>query len=168
MKAISLPVIAVSLALAMPAFADDSHHPAQPGAAMQTTQALPDAKMMQQMQGNLATMQKQLEQYGKAKTAEERQKIMTEHMQTMQTNMGMMRGMQPGTGGCPMMQGGMDKMGHGTQGGMGMMNQGMGGDRDMMARRMDMMEKRMDMMQKMMQQGGMHMMQPGDTAKPAS
>jgi hypothetical protein len=67
---------------------------------------------------------------------------MDEHMQSMNENMGMARGMQSGMMGCPMMQGGM-----------GMMGQGMAGPDDMMSKRMEMMEKRMDMMQKMMQQG---------------
>ena len=49
-----------------------------------------------------------LNKIAKAKTDAERQKAMTEHMQTMQENMQMARGMQGGTMGCPMMgKGGM-------------------------------------------------------------
>lgn len=121
MKTLSLPVIATSLMLAMPAFADDSHHPAQPGAT-QASLTQPDGKTMQQMQNNLAMMQKQLERLGKANTAEERQKIMNEHMQMMQANMGMMHGMM-GQG----MQGGMGMMGQGMQGGNGIMGHAMPG-----------------------------------------
>ena len=61
----------------------------------------------------------------------ERQKLMQEHMQAMQANMEMMRGM-----GGPMMMGGQ-------KGGA------MGGDPK---QRQEMMEKRMDMMQMMMEQ----------------
>jgi hypothetical protein len=142
LKTITLSAIAASIALAMPALADDAHHPAQPGGAP-TTQAQPDGKAVQKMQGNLSVMQIQLERLGKAKTAEERQKLMDEHMKTMQENMGMARGMQSGMMGCPMMQGGMGMMG----GGMGMMGQGNVSPEDMMSKRMEMMEKRMDMMQ---------------------
>ncbi|MBX3646333.1 MAG: hypothetical protein KF766_01535 [Rhodocyclaceae bacterium] len=160
MKKLSITAIAASLVLAMPALAEE------PRAA-----SMPDARMMQQMQGNVETMQKQLDRLGKATTTDERQKIMTEYMQTMQENMGMARGMQSGMSGCPMMQGGMGMMGGqggmgmmGGQGGMGMMSQGSAGGGDMMAKRMEMMEKRMDMMQ-MMMQGGMKMHQ-GTPAKP--
>lgn len=164
MKAISLPVIAASLALAMPAFADEK----------------PDARMMQQMQGNLATMQKQLERFGKAKTTEERQKIWAEHMQTMQQNMFIARDMHYGMADCPMMQGGMGMMGGpgmmGGGGGWGMMGPGMmgpgyyggrSGGYDATDRRMEMMERRLDMMQQMMQ-GGMPMMQPGGPGRPSN
>lgn len=140
MKTITLSVIAASIALAMPALADDAHHPAQPGGAP-TTQAQPDGKAVQKMQGNLSVMQKQLERLGKAKTAEESQKLMDEHMKIMQENMGMARGMQSGMMDCSMM----------GKGGMGMMGQGKVSPDDMMSKRMEMMEKRMDMMQMMMQ-----------------
>lgn len=111
MKAITLPVIAVSLAMVMPVFADNSHHPAQSD-AMQGPTAQLDDKTMQQMQNNLATMQNQLARLGKAKTADERQKIMNDHMRTMQENMGVMHAM----------------MGQGAQGGMGMMGHTMQGN----------------------------------------
>lgn len=155
MKALTLPLIAASLALATPAFADESHHPAQPGAT-QAAPAQPDAKTMQKMQDNLTTMQKQLDRIGKAKTPAERQKLMAEYMQTLQANMGMMQGMLSGTGDCAMMPM--------MQGGMGMMGQGMMGAGDMMAKRMEAMEKRMEMMQMMMQM----LMQSGGPAKPAN
>ena len=161
MKTITLSAIAASIVLAMPAFADDAHHPAQTG-GVPTTQAQPDGKTVQKMQDNLGRMRTQLERLAKAKTAEERQKIMDEHMQTMQANMGMARGMQSGMMACPMMQGGMGMMG----GGMGMMGQGKIAPDDMMSKRMEMMEKRMDMMQMMMQ--GRMGMPPGEPPKPAN
>jgi hypothetical protein len=107
------------------------------------------------MQGNLSVMQKQLERLGKAKTAEERQKLMDDHMKTMQENMGMTKGMQSGMMDCPMMQGGM-----------GMKGQGKVSPDDMMSKRMEMMEKRMDMMQMMMQ--GRMGMPSAEPAKPAN
>ena len=106
MNTITLSAIAASIVLAMPALADDAHHPAQPGGAP-TAQAQPDGKTVQKMQNNLGRMRTQLERLAEAKTAEERQKIMDEHMQTMQENMGMARGTQAGMMGCPMMQGRM-------------------------------------------------------------
>ncbi len=161
MKTITLSAIAASIVLTMPVYADDAHHP-EPGKA-QTAQAQPDGKTVQKMQDNLGRMRTQLERLAKAKTDDERQKIMGEHMQTMQENMGMARGMQSGMMGCPMMQGGMGMMG--GQGGMGMMGEGMVGG-DMMSKRMEMMEKRMDMMQMMMQ--GRMGLQPGEQPKPAN
>jgi hypothetical protein len=154
MKTITLSAIAASIALAMPALAEDAHHPAQPGGTP-TTQAQPDGKTVQKMQGNLSVMQKQLERLGKAKTAEERQKLMDDHMKTMQENMGMTKGMQSGMMDCPMMQGGM-----------GMKGQGKVSPDDMMSKRMEMMEKRMDMMQMMMQ--GRMGMPSAEPAKPAN
>ena len=88
--------------------------------------------------------QAQLERIAAAKTDEERQKAMAEHMQTMQENMKMASGMRAGMMDCPMMEGGM--MG---KGGMGMMG---GNSPDAMAKHMERMEKRMDMMQMMMEQ----------------
>jgi len=111
----------------MPAFAEESHHPAQPGGAP-TTQAQADGKTVQKMQDNLGRMHTQLQRLAKAKTADKRQKLMDEHMKTMQENMGMAKGMQSGMMDCPMMQGGM-----------GMMGQGKVSQHDMMSKRMEMM-----------------------------
>ena len=127
MRTVALSAIAVSLALAMPAFAEESHHPAQPGGAP-TTQAQADGKTVQKMQDNLGRMHTQLQRLAKAKTADKRQKLMDEHMKTMQENMGMAKGMQSGMMDCPMMQGGM-----------GMMGQGKVSQHDMMSKRMEMM-----------------------------
>ncbi|MCU0768235.1 MAG: hypothetical protein MUD07_02190 [Burkholderiaceae bacterium] len=139
----AMTAMAASLAFALPAFADDAHHPQQ----AQETEAAPAgsadaeaAPTVQKMQDNLQKMKAQLDRIAAAKSDEERQKAMAEHMQTMRENMKMAGGMM----GCPMMEGGM--MG---KGGMGMM----GGDStDSMAKHMEQMEKRMDMMQMMMEQ----------------
>ena len=71
-----------------------------------------------------------------AKTPEEKQALMAEHMKAMQGGMQMMRGMGGGMGSKP---------GMGPMGGMGA--KGMPDD---MAQRQKMMEDRMDMMQMMM------------------
>ncbi|NMG76970.1 hypothetical protein [Aromatoleum diolicum] len=154
MKSI-LTVLAISLAAALPAYAEDAHHPDQPAAVSAPT----PEKAVQKMQDNTTRMQSQLEAVAAAKSPEERQKLLMEHMQTMRENM--MLGHQMATGqmgsmgsmGCQMM-GDMGKMG-----GMGMM-QGKGmmmapdaasASPEAMANRMHQMERRMDMMQMMME-----------------
>ena len=106
-----------------------SHHPA--GAA--SAPASPRADRMQ-------AMREMRDKMMNAKTPEERQALMAEHMLAMQGGMLMMKGMGGGMGG------GMGaKPGAGPMGGMGA--QGMP---DAMAQRQKMMEERMDMMQMMM------------------
>jgi len=82
------------------------------------------------MDQRMKDMQAMHEKMMSAKTPEERQALMSEHMKMMQDGMAMMKQM-----------GGMSRMG-GMQGG-----KGMGGMTD----RQQMMEKRMDMMESMMQ-----------------
>ena len=144
----TLTAIAASLILALPAYADDAHHPDQnPAAAAATQPAVTDQDAaLKQMQKNVTRMRSQLDRIGKAKTAAEKQKLMAEHMDTMQQSMKLGRGMMDGDMACPMMRGGgMGMMEHG--GGMGA-----GHDHDPMMERMQQMEKRMDMMQMMMEQ----------------
>ena len=130
--------LAVAIATAMfaaPVFADDAHHPeSTQGAARKA----PD-KTVKSMQDNVAKMKRQLNAIARAKTDEERNKLLAEHMMTMHENMMMARGMMGGEMNCPMMKDGM--MG----GGMGP-----GGKPGNADERMDRMEKRMDMMQMMM------------------
>ena len=157
MNKIVLASIAASLAFATPAFADDAHHP-EKGQEAQASAAKTGTKTPEQavkkMQDNVKIMQAQLDRIAKAKTDQERQKAMAEHMQTMQENMKMARGMHSGKMGCMMMEGGMMGGGMGMMGkggmGMGMMGDGMqsGGSPE----HMQQMEKRMDMMQMMMEQ----------------
>ena len=133
--ALMLSVLAIQ-----PVLAEDAHHPDQKvGAAAPTAD-----QTIQKMQANTKRMQSQLEQMAKSKDPNQRQKLLQEHMQTMQENMIAGKSMMGGMMDCPMMKGGM--MGPGMQGGMGM-----SGSDDMMAKRMDMMEKRMDMMQMMLE-----------------
>ena len=145
MKTFTFPAIIAAVALSMPVFAEEAHHPEQTGPAQQV------GTSVEKMQDNVSRMRTQLERLGKARTDDERQKIMAEHMQTMQENMGIARTMQSGMMGCAMMSGGMGMMGTGVTD-------------DAMARRMDMMEKRMDMMQMMMQ--GRMGTPPREPAKP--
>jgi len=84
---------------------------------------------MARMDVQMKTMQGMHEKMLNAKTAEERNKLMAEHMKTMQDGMAM-----------------MDRMSGAGMGGMKGMP-GMGGDPDA---RQQMMEKRMEMMQTMM------------------
>ena len=85
------------------------------------------------MDAQMKTMQAMHDKMMAAKTPEERNKLMAEHMKTMQDGMAMMEGMS-GMSSMKGMQG---------MGGMG----GMGGE---MATRHQTMEKRMEMMQTMM------------------
>jgi hypothetical protein len=154
-----LMAIATSLVLALPAYADDAHHPDRQAGATATKPPLAEQETsIKQMQGNVKKMQSQLHRIGKAKTAEERQKLLAEHMQTMHENMILGKAMAGGDTDCPMMKGGMgmtDKkgmgmMGHGGEGHdheamMGQMHEGM-------MSRMQQLEKRMDTMQTMLDQ----------------
>ena len=98
------------------------------GMASAHSMATPDH--MAKMDAQMKTMRDMHEKMMNAKTPEERNKLMAEHMKTMQDGMAMMGGM-------------------GTMAGMG----GMQGKAPMvgdMAGRQQMMEKRMEMMQAMM------------------
>jgi hypothetical protein len=195
MKKIAMTAIAATLAFSAPAFADDARISRQ--AADAKSALAPLAPQVKKMQDNVKKMPGQIDRIAKAKTDAEWQQAMAEHMQTMQENMGMARGMQAGMMmDCPMMPGGMMGQGgmaamHGgvmgggmgmmggglgmMGGGMGMMGGGMGmmGGGQGMAGAADMMAKRMEMMEKrmdmmqMMMQGRMGMPE-GVPAKPAN
>lgn len=101
------------------------HHPA--GAASALASPMPDRmKAMREMHDKMMN----------AKTPEEKQALMAEHMKAMQGGMQMMKGLGGGMGSKP---------GMGPMGGMGA--KGMPDD---MAQRQKTMEERMDMMQMMM------------------
>lgn len=136
----SLTAFAAAMVLALPAHAVDEHHPEGQSAAP----AQAPAKTVQQMQDNAKKMESQLDRLAKAKTPEERQKLLAEHMQTMRENMMLGQQMGMGDAGCPM----MGMMG---RGGMMMGSGGAGMDPEAMMNRMQHMEKRMDMMQMMME-----------------
>ena len=98
---------------------------------------------MSKMDAQMKKMRDMHEKMAAAKTPEDRNKLMAEHMKTMQDGMQMMGGMSsPGMGGSGSGMGDMKGMP-----GMGA-NSGTPGD---MAARQQMMEKHMEMMQSMMQ-----------------
>jgi hypothetical protein len=111
------------------------HHPAGTTAPAATSKKTPvksvNADKMASMDKQMKAMQAMHEKMAYAKTPEERQALMAEHMKLMQDGMGMMKQM-----------GGMSGMG-GMQGGKDMSGN--------MADRQQMMEKRMEMMESMMQ-----------------
>lgn len=135
---IGLCIVAASLAAsAQSADEHKGHHPAgtpdAPAMAQKPKAGGMDAGSMGMMQEqHMKAMQAMHEKMVAAKTPEERQALMTEHMKLMQDGMAMMKQM---SGGKP---------------GMG----GMAADKTKGAGQMDrqkMMEKRMDMMESMMQ-----------------
>lgn len=152
---LSLFAAAAVLALSTNARADDAHHPAsaaQPGVsapkASATTQAKLGAESTDRFEDTRRQMQKMLAQMDEIRETKDpavRQRLMDEHMRTMQDALQSMRGM-----GGPMM---MNMMGQQGMGGVTNRVQSgrRGADADANAR-MDMMEKRMDMMQMMMEQ----------------
>ena len=113
------------------------HHPAgitQPGAASKkSTAKTMNADRMAAMDKQMKNMQAMHEKMMSAKTPEERQALMAEHMKMMQDGMGMMKQM-----------GAMSGMG-GMEGGKGM-NGNMADSQQMMDKRMEMMESMMQMM----------------------
>ena len=144
----TLSVIAASMMLAFSVHAEDAHHPEQKTEATVAKAAaqpsVTSGEAIKKMQGNVKKMRSQLDHIGRAKSDEERQKLMAEHMQILRENMMAAKGMMGGDAACPMMKGGKGGMGD-----MGMMKN-QGGDGAGMDR-MQQMEKRMDMMQMMME-----------------
>lgn len=135
-----------SFALMNPALADDLHHPdkAKPATAAKAQKAAPE-QTVKKMQGNVKRMQVQLDRLTKARNDAEVQKIMVEHMQTMEENMMMAEGMMGMD--CASMHGGQGTQGMGHHptmgGGMGMMG-GQGAGPEAMMQRMQQLEQRMD------------------------
>ena len=106
-----------------------AHHPEGAASAAKVPATDPTAKVsMEKMDTQMKAMQEKHEKMMKAKTPEERNALMAEHMKTMQVGMAMMGSM-------------------GGQG-MGQMKDKMPAD---MGARHQMMEKRMEMMESMMQ-----------------
>ncbi len=141
-------------AIAQTAAEHTQHHPvtvaqaAAKGAMAPMSGASSPMASMAAMDERMKAMSAMHEKMVNAKTPEERNALMAEHMKTMQDGMAMMNQM----GGMGMGGMGMGGMG---MGGMGMAGKaGAQGAKAMpgnMAERQQMMEKRMDMMQSMMQ-----------------
>ena len=130
--------------------ADEEDHAAHhPGADQsQATPAQDDkaAMKMDKMQEKMKTMQEQMGKIHSAKDPQERQKLMKEHMQSMQEGMKMMGGMGAGMkGGDMMAKAKKDQAESMTDADDGM-------EMCMMMKKHKSVEARMDMMQKMMAQ----------------
>lgn len=103
-----------------------------------TAGTMPAPDHMARMDEQMKTMRAMHEKMMNAKTPEQRNALMADHMKAMHDGMGMMKGMSGMSG--PMA--GMSTMGAGPDA------RGMPGD---MAKQNQMMDKRMDMMQMMME-----------------
>ncbi|GLZ87975.1 hypothetical protein Pres01_40260 [Metapseudomonas resinovorans] len=134
---IGLCMAAASLgAMAQNTDEHSAHHPADTAGA-EAAEKIPPAQQMDKgqmaaMDQHMKAMQAMHEKMAAAKTPEERQALMADHMTLMKGGMAIMKSMGDGMSGMGGMQGG----------------KGMDGD---MAARQQMMEKRMDMMESMMQ-----------------
>lgn len=108
-----------------------------------------DPKLQEQMTARMKAMQVQMDKIRQTRDPKEREKLLAEHMKSMEEGMRLMRGMGGG------MMGGI---GDGRMTSGGAMMGGKGGG----AQSPQMMENRMDMMQMMMDQmmEHMQMMQP--------
>ena len=129
-----LLIAAALIAMSAPTWAAQhdlhkGHHPAASVAAA-TAKSMPDKTTpeMAQMANQMKAMQEMHNKMMAAKTPEERNALMADHMKSMQDGMGMMKGM----------------------GGMGAMSGPKASPADM-AQRQAQMEQRMDMMQTMME-----------------
>jgi hypothetical protein len=132
MKILTMTALAAALVLAVPVFAEEAHHP--DGSASTAKVAKPAAsktdvdESLKKIDTTMMAMHAMHEKMMAAKTPEERNALMADHMKAMQDGMSMMGGM--GANGKDKMKGRMPS--------------------DPVARQ-KMMEKRMDMMESMMQ-----------------
>lgn len=109
--------------------------PSSPSAGGMPGMASPPAAMserMSKMDAHMKAMREMHDKMARARTPEERNALMPEHMKLMQEGMALMGGMGPG---------GMKGMG-----GMGAMSGDMAGHQQMMEKRMEMMQSMMQMM----------------------
>lgn len=132
MKNLTMIALIAAVAFAAPAFAEDAHHPQAAVSAPKAAKAGPSnmqaKEAMGEMDQQMMEMQKMHQQMMDAKTPEERNALMANHMKAMQGGMSMMGGM--GAESKEKMKGRMPSD---------------------PAARQQMMEKRMDMMESMMQ-----------------
>lgn len=132
MKTLTMTALAAALVFTVPVFAEEAHHPE--GAASTAKIAKPGAskavvkESLNKMDTKMMAMHEMHEKMMAAKTPEERNALMADHMKAMQDGMSMMGGMGPDSKAT--MKGSMPS--------------------DPVARQ-QMMEKRMDMMESMMQ-----------------
>jgi hypothetical protein len=133
-------LIAACAVLSTAAFAQSSeadhttHHPSAATTKARKPAAKPATPTPSQMNMQMKAMEEMHAKMLAAKTPEERQALMADHMKVMRDGMAMMGQMRTGKPGSGM-------------GGMGMEGMGaMHGDHEMMSSRMDMMEHMMQMM----------------------
>lgn len=129
----------------------EGHHPEGSASVPARSPEPATRSAMGDMDRHMQKMQAMHEKMMAAKTPEQRQALMSEHMKLMREGMAMMKGMRGGMG----MGMGMGNDGKGTA---GMKNGGSVEDRHRM------MEKRMDMMEGMMQMM-MDRMPPADSPR---
>ncbi|MBC3868615.1 hypothetical protein [Undibacterium oligocarboniphilum] len=141
MKTMRFVVLATTFVLAMPALADDTHHPATvapPAVTNQKTSLSAGTDKMREMEQQMKAMQAMHEKMASATTPEERQALMVEHRKVMQEGMAMMKRME-GMSGMPDMASMPAKK---TKD----MSMNMADHHKMMEKRMEMMESMMQMM----------------------
>ena len=149
---IALLMMSAALVTAANVQANDAHHPASATqgsasapktAAKQSASTAKSTERFEEARKQMQKMMAQMDQIRQTKDPAVRERLMEEHMRTMQDTMQSMHAM-----GGPMM---MDMMG--SQGMGGVTSNVQSGKRGSgVNERMDMMEKRMDMMQMMMEQ----------------
>lgn len=130
MRSLLAFVAAAALSTGALAQSDKEHAAHHRAGASSAVAPSPKAPTAAQMDMQMMAMQEMHEKMMAAKTPEERQALMSEHMKAMQDGMAMMGRMHGGSGA---------KSGSGMGGGMSMNPQ-------MMGKRMDMMETMMQMM----------------------
>jgi hypothetical protein len=92
-------ILGACLALvAYPAIADDAHHPgtAKPAPAKPAPKADGMDGMMHGMQRNMKRMQDEMAAIRAAKDPKEKERLMEEHLKTMESSMAMMKKMMEG------------------------------------------------------------------------
>ncbi|HEY8330405.1 hypothetical protein [Geopseudomonas sagittaria] len=171
MKKTKLAVLLVAASLS-PAWALAADPTPAKSSTPQAQQQAPNIaefdKQMAQAQENLQKMQAQMEKIRQTQDPKERQKLLQEHWNTMQGNMGMMHGMGMGMWGGGMMGGHM--MGGGMMGGGHMMGWQDYSNlpQEQKAQRQYMMDRYMGMQQMMMDHMMWHQHYMGmPPAKPA-
>ena len=139
-----------AVVLAGTVYANGDSTAKQPTDTQSQTSTAGAAMPMQHMQTNMAAMQALMARIHAAKDPKERQKLLEEHHQMMQSQMQMMHGMMGAMGGG-MGMGMKGQMKDGPANGNNMMTG------EMMRHSQGMMMQRMDMMQGMMEQMMEHM-----------
>lgn len=132
MNSFSKICVATALVTTLGACAQTPSAPTAGGMPGMTAPPAAITERMSKMDAHMRAMREMHEKLTRARTLEERNALMPEHMKLMQEGMALMGGMGPG---------GMRGMG-----GMGSMSGDMAGHQQMMEKRMEMMQSMMQMM----------------------